>query len=310
LLSVYAMTTGPRHHGLFMYDSDDEFVDRVTSFLGPGTEEGEAGMAVLSPGKWTLLREALGDAAVRILYRDRDSVYTRPEATLAYYDAVLRQSMDEGAPAVRLIGELPIGKSETECGTWEIYEAVLNRAFADQPVSILCGYDARECPPAAIEGAWRTHNRVLADAWEGNPRYQEPTHLVGALTPPAQELTGLSELPVDGGTEASRAQLRSELAILRVPKAEAEDLLRAAAEVFDNARTHGHGPRSQRLGRIGGLIVWELTDNGQGFADPLAGYLPPPDKDANASGLWVVRQLTRRLEFLASPRGFTTRLWI
>jgi hypothetical protein len=49
---------------------------------------------------------------------------------------------------------------------------------------------------------------------------------------------------------------------------------------------------------------------GPGLDDPLAGYLPPQPDDANGAGLWLVRQLTHGLGFLASPRRCTTRLWI
>jgi anti-sigma regulatory factor (Ser/Thr protein kinase) len=298
------------HHGLFVYDSDDDLVDRITSFLGPGTEGGEAGLAVLNQGKWALVREALGDASQRIRYVDRDSVYTRPEATLAHYHAVLRQAVDEGAPAVRLMAEFPVWTSREQCDAWELYEAVLNRAFADRAVSILCGYDVREQPAATIERAWHTHPRVLADGWEDNPRYQDPAHVVEALTPPPEALTGLRELPVEADAGAFSARLRRELTILQLPKARAENLLLAAAEVLDNARVHGCGARSQRVGGVAGLVVWELSDNGPGFDNPLAGYVPPKHDTANGNGLWVVRQLTHRVEFLRSPRGFTTRLWI
>jgi anti-sigma regulatory factor (Ser/Thr protein kinase) len=267
-------------------------------------------LAVLSPPKWALLREALGDAAGRIRYLERDSVYTRPEAALAHYDAVLRRVMDEGAPAVRLIGELPQCKSQAQCDPWELYEAVLNRAFADRPVSILCGFDVREQPAAAAEAAHHTHPEVLTDCWRDNPRYQDPAEVVGALTPHPDVLPELRELPVVGDSEELSARLRREMRRLRATNAQAEKLLLAAAEVFDNAAAHGDGARSQRLGRISGRIVWELSDNGPGFDDPLAGYVPPLHDSAKGRGLWAVRQLTHRLEFLASPQGLTTRLWV
>ncbi|HWX96954.1 MAG TPA: sensor histidine kinase [Solirubrobacteraceae bacterium] len=304
------MTDRLENHGLFVYDDDDDFVDRIASFLGPGTADGEAGMAVLSQAKWAMLREALGDAAKRIRYLDRDSLYTRPLAALADYDAVLRRAIDEGVPAVRLFGELPVSTSQEQCDGWTLYEAVVTRAFAGRGMSLLCGYDVREQPAAAVEGAWLTHPRVLADGWEDNPRYRDAAHVVVALTRRPEVLTDLRELPVETDMETFRSRLRQEVASLQVPNTQAEDLLLAAGEVFDNARTHGHGARSQRLGRVAGLIVWELSDNGPGFDDPLAGYLPPQDEDGNGTGLWIVRQLVHDMQFLASPRGFTTRLWI
>jgi anti-sigma regulatory factor (Ser/Thr protein kinase) len=308
--SGYAMCDVPGHHGLFVYDNDDDFVDRITSFLGSGTEDGEAGMAVVSKAKWALLREALGDTSQLICHIDHGSVYTRASATLAEYDAILRRALDDGAPAVRLFGEVPVSKTREQCDAWTLYEAVLNRAFNDRPVSILCGYDAREQPAAALKGALHTHPLVLVEGWEDNSRYQEPADVVRASTRRPEALTDLRELPVGADADAFSARLRQELVRLRMAKVRARKLLLAAGEVFDNARTHGDGARSQRIGRAAGLVVWELCDNGPGFDDPLAGYLPPQQGQRHGGGLWMVRQLTRDVEFLASPRGFTTRLWI
>jgi anti-sigma regulatory factor (Ser/Thr protein kinase) len=63
-----------------------------------------------------------------------------------------------------------------------------------------------------------------------------------------------------------------------------------------------------RLGQADGRFVCEIADHGPGLDDPLAGYLPP--RPGRGAGLWVARQLTRRLEMLSSERGLTTRLWI
>lgn len=304
------MSHAAEHHGLFIYDNDDDFVDRITSFLGPGTEDGEAGLAVLSQEKWGLLREALGGASRRIHHLDRDVMYSRPVAALAEYDLLLSRALDEGAPALRLMGELPVSRSREQCDAWTLYEAAINCAFAGRPVSMLCGYDVREQPAAAVETAWHTHPRVLIDGWEDNPRYRDPARVIAARTRQPRALPHLRELPVDADVTAFGARLRRELATLRVPEARAENLLLAAVEVFDNARTHGHGARSQRLGPVGELVVWELSDNGRGIEDPLAGYLPPHQNGTSGRGLWTMRQLTNDVEFLASPRGFTVRLWI
>jgi anti-sigma regulatory factor (Ser/Thr protein kinase) len=298
------------NHGLFVYDNDDDFVDRITSFLGPGTDDGEAGMAVLSRDKWELLREGLGDAWQRIRYLDRDSLYTRPVAAVASYDAALRRALDEGAPAFRLLGEIPLTTCRDQCEAWTQYEAVINRAFAGRPMSILCGYDVREQPEAAVEGALQTHPRLLVDGWEDNARYKDPARVVGELTRHPAAPTDLRELPVDADANAFSDLLRREMATLQVPDAQAESLLLAAGEVFDNARVHGRGARSQRIGRVAGRIVWELSDNGPGFDDPLAGYLPPRPGDVKGRGLWLARQITDEVEFLAAPQGFTARIWI
>jgi hypothetical protein len=305
-----AMAEVPDNHGMFLYESDEEFVDRITSFLGAGTADGEAGLAVLSPRKWSLLQEALGAEAERIRHLPRESIYTRPQATLAEYDAILRGAVEEGAPALRLLGELPVSDGQEQCHTWALYEAALNRVFADRPALLLCGYDLREQPAAAVASAWHTHPLVLAGGWEDNRSYRDPASVARESTGEPRALVDLSELPLDAEAKGFSARLRRELQNLRLPKAQTENVLRAALEVFANAGAHGRGARSQRLGRVEGLVVWELSDNGSGFDEPLAGYLPPQPGDSRGSGLWVARQLTERVEFLTSPHGFTTRLWI
>jgi hypothetical protein len=53
-----------------------------------------------------------------------------------------------------------------------------------------------------------------------------------------------------------------------------------------------------------------ISDHGAGLDDPLAGYLPPHSGHARGAGLWVARQMTRRVDMVSSSLGLTTRLWI
>jgi anti-sigma regulatory factor (Ser/Thr protein kinase) len=84
----------------------------------------------------------------------------------------------------------------------------------------------------------------------------------------------------------------------------------AAGELYANAVTHGDGAPRLRAGRVEGRFVCELADRGDGFDDPLAGYLPPCPGAAKGAGLWVARQLASRMELFPTPGGgVTARLW-
>jgi anti-sigma regulatory factor (Ser/Thr protein kinase) len=96
----------------------------------------------------------------------------------------------------------------------------------------------------------------------------------------------------------------------QVRDAKAQDMLRAVGEVLANAHRHGGGVRAVRAGRVAQHFVCEVSDHGAGLDDPLAGYLPPHQGHAQGAGLWVVRQLTDRLEMISTSHGLTTRLWI
>jgi anti-sigma regulatory factor (Ser/Thr protein kinase) len=87
-------------------------------------------------------------------------------------------------------------------------------------------------------------------------------------------------------------------------------MILAASEVVVNAGRHGGGVRTLRVGGGDGTFVCEVSDAGGGLEDPLAGYMPPGAPSGHGGGLWVARQLTRRLDLVPSPDGgLTARLW-
>ncbi|MEA2284368.1 MAG: hypothetical protein QOJ21_411 [Solirubrobacteraceae bacterium] len=304
------MSGSPAHHNLFFYDDDQALVDRVAPFLREGLRAHEATVLVVDPRKRALLEEELGGLAARVDYVDRDSYYTRPEDALAGYDAQVRRYLREGAPRVRVFGELPLCRSEAEADMWIMYEALLNPAFAHHPVTIVCGLDAREQPDSVVEGSWRTHPRTMGAGWSDNGHYHRPEEVVRARSAAPADVSGLGAVPADGRAAAVRGRLLAEMAAAGVPDRDAQEMVIAVGEVLANAHRHAGGARALRAGRVGEHFVCEVADHGPGLDDPLAGYLPPRAGHAQGAGLWVARQMTRRLEMLSSERGLTTRLWI
>jgi anti-sigma regulatory factor (Ser/Thr protein kinase) len=304
------VTPGLGHHNLFAYDDDSALVDRVAPFLAAGLAAREAVVFVVDPRKRAVLCDALGALADRVSYIDRDGYYTRPEAALAGYDAYIRRRVKDGAARVRVFGELPLCRTREESDTWIRYEALLNPAFAHHPVPIVCGLDAREQPDFVLEGSWETHPRTMSEGWPENGHYHDPAQVVRARTPAPDDVRGLAMVPAHTDARTLRRRLVAEMAAARVRDAKAQDMLRAVGEVVANAHRHGGGVRAVRAGRAGKHFVCEVSDHGAGLDDPLAGYLPPHQGHAQGAGLWVVRQLTDRLDMISTSRGLTARLWI
>ena len=142
------MNGSPAHHNLFFYGDDGSLVDQVVPFLSEGLANHEAVVIVLDPRKTALVRDALGRIGRRVASSDRDGYYTRPEDALAGYDARVRRYLKDGAPRVRVFGELPLCRTNEDSDTWILYEALLNPAFAHHPVTIVCGLDGRNSPTA------------------------------------------------------------------------------------------------------------------------------------------------------------------
>ena len=80
-------------------------------------------------------------------------------------------------------------------------------------------------------------------------------------------------------------------------------------EVIGNALRHGAPPIDVRLWTTSTRLEATVTDSGQGFDDPLAGYLPPgTGSPAVGVGLWAARQACDTLETVRTPAGFSVRL--
>jgi anti-sigma regulatory factor (Ser/Thr protein kinase) len=296
-------------HCVTVFADDDHLATRVAPFIKEGLERRQAVVAVSDERKLALLDETLGPAGGDLRKVDRDGFYTRPEAALADYDRQVRRLLREGFASVRLFGELPLCGSPDEVDAWIAYEAILNRAFEHRPVSILCGYDTREQPDALVEATARTHPHVLGEDGP-NGHYHDPGEIVRLHTPPAESPPGLRTFEVGDDPAAFRRRLLAELAAEGVPEAEAQGLVVAVGEVVANARRHGDGIREMRIGRAGDCFVCEVSDRGPGIADPIAGYIPPTPDGPAGGGLWVARQLTRRLELISNRTGLTARLWV
>jgi anti-sigma regulatory factor (Ser/Thr protein kinase) len=304
------LITHTMEHTLFVYGHDQELAERGGRFLQDGLDEGGATIMVVDDRKRELLHDALGSDGGRVRFIDCHAHYTRPEAALADYDLTLRQLVRDGAPHVRLFAELPVLEDPGEYRRWTAYEAIVNRAFAHHPVSIICGYDTRAVPADVVEDMRRTHPCLLVDPLADSPVYQEPAEVVRSLAAASAPVMGLAMLDFDGDVSALRRELRALMAQASVAPADADAMLLAADEVLANAERHGGGVRELRAGAVDGRFVFEISDSGPGFDDALAGYMPPTPVSGDGVGLWVARQVTRRLDLEPSGDGFTVRLWV
>jgi anti-sigma regulatory factor (Ser/Thr protein kinase) len=296
-------------HDLFVYHDDDAMLTTVVPFLQDGVSAEEPAVVVLDGRKRELLANAVGSDGDATAYIDRDMFYTRPEDVLARYDLKLRQLVRAGARGIRVFGELPRCRAQAELDSWVSYEAILNRALVHYPVWVMCGYDTREVSESLLEGGLQTHQNVSGDRCVLRPHYLRPETVVRAHTPPPSPLENLNSIPVDGGPRLFRESLSAELDVAGVPEVEASDMLLAASEVLANARQHGGGHVTVRVGRVGERFVCEVSDDGPGTDDPLAGFVPPRPRTSDGTGLWVARQLTRQLELVPTRQGFSVRLW-
>jgi anti-sigma regulatory factor (Ser/Thr protein kinase) len=299
-------TQALRHHAL-LYDSDEEYAARSVAFLRDGLDAGESCVVGHNRAGLATMRDALGSDADRVAFVDLSWTYTRPARAVAAYYGTFRRLL-QNSPSVRAVAEFQFGPTFEDWHEWESYEAITNVAYAHLPVWVVCTYPTNGIPDAVLDGVVSTHSEVLTEQWMGSARFEDPREAVRRLTPEPEPLRDLRAWSPGPDLDNFREQLARDLVAEKVPEAKILDMLVAGTEVAANAVKHGGGIKEVRVGRAEGRFVCEVVDRGNGFDDPMAGYLVP--RPGRGTGLWVVRQLTWRLESFHSVRGFTVRIWL
>jgi anti-sigma regulatory factor (Ser/Thr protein kinase) len=295
-------------HSALVYESQDAYVARAVPFLREGLEAGEGVIVAHTKPGLAMMREALGPDAAHVTFVDVGSAYTRPARTLAAYHKVYVEQLQR-TPTLRAVADVQFGPEPAEWDIWTGYEAVFNRSFGHLPAWVLCSYNANGTPDPILEGVWQTHPEVVhRDAWTASDVYEDPNHVLRRITPVPKSLPELRSIAFGRDVEHFRERLARELISDEVSERKVLEMLLAATEIATNAIRHGGGVEDVRVGRSDGRFVCEIIDPGPGFDEPAAGYLAP--RDGVGRGLWVARQLTWRIEFFRSPRGFTARIWL
>jgi anti-sigma regulatory factor (Ser/Thr protein kinase) len=93
------------------------------------------------------------------------------------------------------------------------------------------------------------------------------------------------------------------------------DLVLVAHELASNAVRHGRAgagdPGRLRLWRDGDSVVIEVSDHGPGMVDPdKLGRIQAPTGASGGRGLWIARQVMRRLDFRTGATGTTVTAWL
>ena len=308
-----ATAPGYRHHAL-LYDSPMQLMDAALPFLADGLAAGELAVLSCRAEHNARLAAALGRHD-HILTLAHEDIYLRIAHAVATYRRMVQQQVAAGAPRVRLVGEVRFGNSPDSWAEWTHFEAICNVALGPLPLSSVCAYDTRELPAPMRRGVEQTHPALLtAGGRVTNDRYMPPATVLRRTPrdtseplPATPRMLHVATVTDAGQLAGVRAQLG--LVLDATPRYERlrADFLIATAEVLTNALQHGRPPVDVRLWTTPTRLGCVVTDRGEGFDDPLAGYVPYGDEPARA-GLWLARQCCDTLDFFSTPGGFTARL--
>jgi anti-sigma regulatory factor (Ser/Thr protein kinase) len=258
----------------------------------------------------TLLKDTLDREGEQVHWVDMTEAGRNPGRILP---GVLTAFDDAHADsAVFMVGE-PIwpGRSAPEYDAALAHEALINLAFEDRPVTVLCPYDVEGLSAEAVRDASRTHPEVVdRRGTRASDSYAEPVDVVaevsGRLTEPPPHSVVLQVNRVDD-LLATRHLLRTQAHLAGLSIERAERFTLAGHEAIANALRHGGGRADIGLWREGDTLVCDVRSPG-GFGDLLAGRRAAAPGAESGRGLLLINEICDLVQLSATPSGATVRM--
>jgi anti-sigma regulatory factor (Ser/Thr protein kinase) len=303
-------------HEAALYASDEDFLALAVPFLADGIAVGDPTLLAVPAALQRRVQKALGNPAGLTLLAGEQ--YRQPFTTLQrnyqmFLDCAGAGTGGRWIRQIRMIGAIPEPGIGTQWDGWVRYEAAINDLFATLPVWSVCPYDIRGAPAEVLDDVGRTHPYLAVDGeHRPNPRYTEPTTFlaerarneIDPLDQSRPDLTLTDPAPTDGRRAAAALAATTEL-----DRETIDGLVVGISEVLANAICHGRPPVELRAWAAPDRVLVVVRDKGSGTSDPYAGYLPRRGEQVDGGlGLWITRQLCRRVTLTQTPEGFAVRL--
>jgi anti-sigma regulatory factor (Ser/Thr protein kinase) len=294
------------HQALF-YRGESEYLDGVVRFMRPGMDAGEPVIAAVPGPRLDLLREGLDGDAGRVQLIDMADLGRNPARIIPAVSDMLQAYAGR---RVHYVGEpIWVGRSTEEMCEAVRHEALINLAWSDTLMRVLCPYDAQGLDKNVLADAKRTHPTLVDGGGE-----RASSDFMGHALPDSCERP-LAEPPPEAITlpfgRLDLAQLRAlvsqQALAVHLRYDQAADLVLAVNEVATNSVRHAGGHGKLRVWRKGDELICEVRDDGH-IADPLAGRLRPDPAAPAGRGLWMVNQLCDLVEMRTNGGGTTVRL--
>lgn len=299
-----------RHEAL-MYRTADDFASDLRPFVLEGVESGEAVFVAGVPGNLDALRSAAGAASNNVLFGDVRDWYVKPARTLGTYLSFIHEQLEEGRPAVRIVGEVVWPDRDVDLQReWIRYETSLNAVLADLPVSLMCTYNTERLTPPRIDAARATHPGVIEHGvMSASDRYMPPERMLGDLTVRMPIPTRHEERRFDvGDVVGPTAFVIDHSRRAGLTEDARSNIAAATSEIVMVAAAGGSGSVLVATWTDGGDFVCQIEDESTSVLDPLAGYGPPAPDTPDAWGLWLARQFSDLLEVGVGSQGTAVRM--
>jgi anti-sigma regulatory factor (Ser/Thr protein kinase) len=298
-------------HEAFFYEDDATFVAGITEFTRDALEHDEPVLVMVGTRKCDLLRDALGDATPAVHFTDMEQVGANPARIIPAWDDFVACHPGRAA---RGVGE-PIwpGRRADELIESQRHESLLNVAFRDADMWLVCPYDTTQLAPDVVHEARCSHPVVSHDAvgaFERSAAFHDATTtatatLDGALPAPTAPVRQLSFAPPDLHTV--RGLVRDLLAQAGVDADRGDDFVVAVNEIATNSVTYGGGRGTLRAWLEADAVVCEVGDAGR-ITDPMVGRVRPSRQHGGGAGMFLANEFCDLVQVRSSADGTIVRL--
>jgi anti-sigma regulatory factor (Ser/Thr protein kinase) len=293
------------HQALF-YRDRNEYLEGIWRFIAPVLGAGDPVAIAVPTPKLRLLRERLGHGhASKIELLDMTQLGRNPGRMVSAVQAI----SDRSSGRLHYVGEaIWPGRSPEEICEATRHEALMNLAWPNGEVRVLCPYDAVGLDEAVLSDAERTHPGLVRDGClDASPAYggpRPPPACEAPLPKPPAEAVAVAFDAADlGGVRAMVAE-RATVAGLR--RERVAEVVLAVNELTTNSVKHAGTGGTVRVWTEPGELICQVEDAGR-ISDPLAGRKRGL-AGVGGLGLWMVNQLCDLVQVRTGPAGSTVRV--
>ena len=304
---------GHVHDALF-HQSGDDLAACAAPVLRAALAASEAVVLSCAEASAQILTAALGGDP-RISFVGRSGVFRRAAAAISACQRIAGQHLAAGARRVALVGELDFTAGQQDRTRRASFEAIASAALVSYPIWSVCIYGTRQLPREVLAAAERTHPFLITPASrQRSPRYLDPARFLRqarrSRPDPLEETAPVIDVTSPADLAGLRREMRAALAGTARRPETVHGFVLAVSEVVTNALTHGRPPVRVRAWTTASRSVCTVADHGDGFADPLAGYLPArlADRGRGGLGLWLARQGCDDITAEREHGSFTVRI--
>jgi anti-sigma regulatory factor (Ser/Thr protein kinase) len=294
-----------RHAALF-YQGPGDYLPALSSVMTASRARGDALFIVVPGDRVPLVRQMLRAGSANVTLADMTELGRNPARIIP---ALMTYAGERRGQRVCCIAE-PVWPGRTAAELLEAtkHEALINLAFRDSPVTVICPYDTAGLPGSVIEETASTHPVVLQGQQEkASDRYRGPDLPPRCKRPLPRPPADAEALGYSNDLYQVRSFVTSWAERAGLTRERIHDLVLAISELAANTLYHTRSGGTVQVWQTPEELICQVADSGR-ITDPLARHRLPSRDRLNGQGLWLVNQVCDLVQARTGRKGTTTRL--